>query len=144
MVRYVDPRLTLYSFLPLPFLVLVMKMCIRDSVFLFMATTPMAAPRVTSIAPIMGSIPNKKPRPIPPNAVDVYKRQVLADDETHGRSIIYYPGTNRPLEISDLDKDYIQSASYLHLATDSPVAKQAAIWAREKGRTVVYLSLIHI
>lgn len=63
---------------------------------------------------------------------------VLADDETHGRSIIYYPGTNRPLEISDLDKDYIQSASYLHLATDSPVAKQAAIWAREKGRTVVY------
>ncbi|HZJ58300.1 MAG TPA: carbohydrate kinase family protein, partial [Clostridia bacterium] len=63
---------------------------------------------------------------------------VLADDHTHGRSIIYYPGTNRPLEVSDLDKDYIQSARYLHLAHDTPVTKQAAVWAREKGTRVVY------
>ncbi len=63
---------------------------------------------------------------------------VLADDYTHGRSIIYYPGTTRGLQLEDLDKDYIQSARYLHLSDATPVTKQAALWAREKGIVVVY------
>lgn len=63
---------------------------------------------------------------------------VLSDDHTHGRSIIYYPGTNRDLVLEDLDKEYIQSARYLHLADDSPVSRQAAVWAREAGVVVVY------
>ena len=63
---------------------------------------------------------------------------VLADDYTHGRSILYYPGNCRRLEVEDLDKDYIQSARYLHLADTTPASRQAAIWAREKSIPVVY------
>lgn len=62
---------------------------------------------------------------------------ILADDHTHGRSIIYYPGTGRSLEISDLDKDYIQSAQFLHLEGVTPATKKAALWAREAGVKVV-------
>jgi sulfofructose kinase len=63
---------------------------------------------------------------------------VLADEKTHGRSIIYYPGTTRDLKLDDLDKKYIQSARYLHLSDATPVTRQAAEWAREKGIVVVY------
>lgn len=63
---------------------------------------------------------------------------VLSDDYTHGRSIMHYPGTCRSLEISDLDKDYVQSARYLHLAYGTPASRQGAIWAREKGIPVVF------
>jgi sugar/nucleoside kinase (ribokinase family) len=63
---------------------------------------------------------------------------VLADEQTHGRSIMYHEGTARSIEMNDLDKKYIQSARYLHLCDASPETIQAAKWAREKGTCVVY------
>lgn len=68
---------------------------------------------------------------------------ILADNATHGRSIIYHSGNNRSLRLDDLDKRYIQSARYLHLDSATPVAKQAAIWAKEKDTVVVYDADVH-
>lgn len=62
----------------------------------------------------------------------------ISEDQTHGRNIIYRPGTCRELTMDDLDKNYITSARYLHLSYFNSITKQAAIWAKEKGMKVIF------
>lgn len=63
---------------------------------------------------------------------------VLSDLETHGRSILYKGGTVRSIQVEDLNKDYIQKADFLHLASYDEASKSAAVWMREIGKKVVY------
>ena len=63
---------------------------------------------------------------------------VLADEQTHGRSIMYHEGTAGSIQINNLDKEYIQSSRYLHLCDVTPETIQAAKWAQEKGIGVVF------
>jgi sulfofructose kinase len=63
---------------------------------------------------------------------------ILSDLETSGRSIMFKKGTTRELTVEDLDKAYIQSAEFLHIANFSEVEITAAKWMREAGGTVVY------
>jgi sugar/nucleoside kinase (ribokinase family) len=63
---------------------------------------------------------------------------ILSDLETAGRSIMYHKGTTRSLNVEDLDREYIQSARFLHLAHFSDVDIAAAQWIRQAGGTVVY------
>ena len=63
---------------------------------------------------------------------------ILSDLETNGRSIIYRRGDGRHLTVADLDRDYITSADFLHLAGHGEVDRQAARWMKEAGKTVVY------
>ena len=62
---------------------------------------------------------------------------VLSDLETKSRSIIYRRGNLRSLEVSDLDKDYLTSADFLHLEGGcGEVEKTASVWMREAGKKV--------
>jgi sulfofructose kinase len=63
---------------------------------------------------------------------------ILSDLKTGGRSILYHGGTTRKLAVEDLDKEYIISAKYLHLAACGLPDTAAAEWARAAGRTVVF------
>jgi sulfofructose kinase len=63
---------------------------------------------------------------------------VLSEEKANGRNIIYKPGNLRSLLIEDLDREYITSAKYLHLAEVTPVTVKAAQWARESGVKVVF------
>ena len=63
---------------------------------------------------------------------------ILSDLETRGRSIMYKGGGIRALKIGDLDKKYIQSASYLHLEGCGEVEKTAAEWIKSAGGKVSY------
>ena len=57
----------------------------------------------------------------------------ISERETLGRNIMFKHGTIRKLEISDLNKEQITKAKYIHLTGMNPVSKQAAIWAKEAG-----------
>ncbi|NLX70233.1 MAG: carbohydrate kinase family protein [Clostridiales bacterium] len=63
---------------------------------------------------------------------------VLSESQTCGRNIIFHRGSVRNLSLEDLDRDYITSGKYLHLAQATPVTRQAAVWARQAGNTVVF------
>jgi sulfofructose kinase len=63
---------------------------------------------------------------------------VLSEKQMHSRAILHHPGTTRELTIDDLDKEYITYARYVHLTNAIPAARQAAIWAREKGLKVIF------
>lgn len=63
---------------------------------------------------------------------------VLSEKTTGGRNILYHTGSCRPLEVNDLNREYIKSASYLHLAYVSDATKKAALWAKESGVSVVF------
>ncbi len=62
----------------------------------------------------------------------------ISERQTLGRSIIGKRGTSRALEIGDLNREYITAARYLHLTNMDPVARQAAVWARESGVKVAF------
>ena len=62
---------------------------------------------------------------------------VVSEDKSQGRNIMYNPGTIPRLTVDDLDKEYITSGKFLHLEWATPVSRQAAVWAREKGVKVV-------
>jgi len=62
----------------------------------------------------------------------------ISEEETQGRSFIGRGFTLRELTVDDLDKDYITQGKFLHLSDMGQVAKQAAIWAKEKGVKVVF------
>lgn len=63
---------------------------------------------------------------------------VISERETGGRSIVGGGGKLRRLSAGDLDRDYITSAHYLHLTRMDEAGMQAAKWAKEAGRTVVF------
>jgi sulfofructose kinase len=63
---------------------------------------------------------------------------VLSDLKTHGRSILYKPGTARRIKPEDLNRDYIERANFLHLASYDEASRLAAAWMREAGKKVVY------
>lgn len=63
---------------------------------------------------------------------------VISEKKTGGRNIIYHPGDNRTLAVSDLSRDYIESGEFLHLEAATPVTETAAQWAREAGAKVVF------
>jgi len=63
---------------------------------------------------------------------------ILSDLETKGRSILYRGNNMRRLEAGELDKDYITSADYLHLADCGEPEKAAAQWMKEAGKKVAF------
>ena len=63
---------------------------------------------------------------------------VLSDLETKGRSFIYRGGDLRKLQVSDLDKDYLTSADFLHLESCGEAEKTASNWMRETGKKVAF------
>lgn len=63
---------------------------------------------------------------------------VLSDEKDQGRNIIYHPGNVRQLAWGDLDRVYITSGKYLHLAEVTPITRQAALWAKERQVRVVF------
>jgi sulfofructose kinase len=63
---------------------------------------------------------------------------VLSEEKTNGRNIMYKPGNVRGLSIEDLDREYITSAKYLHLAEATPVTIKAAQWAKAAGVKVAF------
>ncbi len=63
---------------------------------------------------------------------------VLAEAETQGRNIMYYPGTVRRVSVEDLDREYLVSGRCLHLENDSTASRLAAKWAKEAGITVFF------
>ncbi|MGI6190037.1 MAG: carbohydrate kinase family protein [Caldicoprobacteraceae bacterium] len=62
----------------------------------------------------------------------------LSEQETQGRSFIERIPVLRKLTVDDLDKDYITQGRVLHLFDMGEPDRQAAVWAREKGITVVF------
>ncbi|HHZ12638.1 MAG: carbohydrate kinase family protein [Caldicoprobacterales bacterium] len=62
----------------------------------------------------------------------------LSEEETQGRSFIGRQPNLRKLTLEDLDREYITQGDYLHLSHMTPVTRQAALWSREKGNTVVF------
>ncbi|HEX2949444.1 MAG TPA: carbohydrate kinase family protein [Armatimonadota bacterium] len=62
---------------------------------------------------------------------------VWVEQPTGNRSIAWSRGTLRPLELSELDRHYIEAARALHLdGTEMAVSRQAAIWAKDAGGIV--------
>ena len=62
----------------------------------------------------------------------------LSEQETQGRSFIGRGSNIRGMTIDDLDKDYIMQGQFLHLSHMNPLIRQAALWAKDKGLTVVF------
>lgn len=61
----------------------------------------------------------------------------LAERLTKGRSFIFQMGVHRKLDPDELDKDYILSAKYLHIAYVNPISIAAAKLAKAGGVKVV-------
>ena len=61
----------------------------------------------------------------------------LAEQKKMGRSILGKGGKKRLMTDSEIDKDFIASAKYLHLGHMGPTQIKAARWARAAGVTVV-------
>ena len=61
----------------------------------------------------------------------------LAERENMARSFIAKPRIKRQVNNTELDKNYIASAKYIHLGDFGEPQLQAATWAKETGVTVV-------
>lgn len=62
----------------------------------------------------------------------------IAEQQTHGRSLLGYPQRLKTLTVADLDEAYIRSARFLHLSSISEAVITAAQWVRESGGKVVF------
>jgi sulfofructose kinase len=63
---------------------------------------------------------------------------VISERKTRQRNILYHAGNVRQARPEQLDKGYIQSAGYLHLARPSQAARAAIGMARESGTKVSF------
>jgi len=63
---------------------------------------------------------------------------VISEKKTRQRNILYHAGNVRQTQSGQFDKDFIQSAGYLHLAQPSQAARDAISMARESGTKVSF------
>ena len=62
---------------------------------------------------------------------------ILSDDQTHGRSILYQPGTAKPLVWGEIDTDFLRGAAYLYLGGCGEIEKKAAQIVKSCGGEVL-------